>query len=456
LPVRRRSNLFRFSALAAGLAASAAAGWLGLEAFTKPQPVAVSERAPARVELVYASGEVRVQDRSANVGDFLLAEGNTVEVGKGSCCLAIDPGIDVCLADKSRLRIARVGGAEQQVDLLAGRVTASLQRQPRGTSFSVAVDGTRITAVGTAFSVEVGSGDERVETTVLSGEVMVSGKPGRRLLRAHQKAVLGRSGASVQTVVRASESRHWALVSHTDLWKAPATAVLDLSRAPLGAEVVLNGRPIGQAPLSSLIPAGSHELELRLGGERLLLRPLLAEAGKAALQDFDFASSIQEQGEPVGATPAEEELEQPGAQMRGRDEAGKSGAGQLMRVARRLMQQGRWSEAAFAYREIRQAYPDSPEARTVLVPLGQIELDHLSRPAAARGLFELYLKGGSGPLAQEASHELIRALRRLGQSQREREAIERFLQRYPDSFQAGALEQRLEQLGGRPVRESGK
>ncbi len=452
LIVPHRRSSYRMLAVAAALAASLAAGWLGLETLQGPKPIAVHERDPARVELVYASGEVRVGDDGVSVGDQLLAEGDTVQVGKGSCCLAIDPGIDVCLADDSRLRIARVGAAEQQVELLAGRLTASLDQQPRGSTFSVAVNGTKVTAVGTAFSVEVAPAGQQMETTVLSGEVMVSGKPGRKLLRAHQKAVLSRAGAqvNVKTVVRASESRHWALVRHADLWKGPATAVLDLSDAPAGAEVMLDGRPIGQAPLSSLIPVGSHQLELRLGGERLLSKSLLAEAGKAALSSVGFTSSILEQDDPVEAVPGEAQPEQPaGSGPSGRAaEPGAVGPGQLMKVARRLMKQGRWSEAAFAYREIRQAYPDSPEARTVLVSLGQIELDHLGHPTAARGLFELYLKGGDGPLAQEASHELIRALRRLGQRQREQDEIERFLGHYPDSFQAGALEKRLQQLGG--------
>ena len=450
LPHRRAP--YRLVAVAAALAASLAAGWLGLEALRDPKPIAVDERAPARVELVYASGEVRVGDGGINVGDLLLAEGDTVQVSKGSCCLAIDPGIDVCLADDSRLRIARIGAAGQQVDLLAGRLTASLDRQPRGSTFSVVANGTRVSAAGTAFSVEVEPAEQRVETTVLSGEVVVSGKPGRKLLRAHQRIVLRPSTTEVEvkTVVRASESRHWALVRHADLWKGPATAVLDLSSAPPGAEVMLDGRPIGQAPLSSLIPVGSHQLELRLDGERLLRRLLFVEAGKAAPSGIDFTFAIREQGEPLEAVEEKPVPEQPAASgPSGKaDEPGPVSAGQLIKIARRLMKQGRWSKAAFAYREVRQAYPNSPEARTVLVPLGQIELDHLAHPTAARGLFELYLKGGDGPLAQEASHELIRALRRLGHRQREREEIERFLSRYPDSFQAGALEKRLHQLGG--------
>jgi hypothetical protein len=398
------------------------------------------------VELVYASGDVRVEDKPVKVGDLLLAVGNTVRVEKGSACMAIDPGIDICLADHSRVRVSQIDAEQQRLDLLAGRVTAKLEKQPEGSRFSVVANGAWVTAVGTAFTVELSPDSKQVQATVLSGKVSVSGKRDRRVVRAHQRAVFRGSQSRVEPVVRASESRHWALVRHIDLWQGPSTSVLDLSRAPVGAEVMLNGRFIGAAPLSSLIPAGDHRLELRLGGELLLHRPLSAQAGNVALSDLDLETAIREvpdQTEPA-AGGAGTGAVQPGPEKRpASDEVT---AGQLMGVARKLMRQGRWAEAAFAYRELRQVHAGSPEAHTVLVPLGQLQLDHLQQPDQARDLFERYLKNGGGALAQEARHSRIRALRRLGHRQQEIEAIEDFLERHPDSFEAEALRQRLQDL----------
>jgi TolA-binding protein len=275
-------------------------------------------------------------------------------------------------------------------------------------------------------------------------------------LRAHQRAVLGSSRTSVEPVVRASESRHWALVRNTKLWKGPDSSVLDLSRAPEGAEVVLNGQLIGQAPLSSLIPAGSHRLELRLNGARLLERSLFAEAGKAALQGVEIDALAPPPEQPAPVAPEPEVAASPEGRERDGVEAEGPTAAQLIGVARRLMQQGRWTEAAFAYRELRQAYPESVEARTVLVPLGQLELDHLSHATAARELFEQYLSGGDGPLAQEARYALIRALRELGERRQEREAVATFLERFPESLEAGALRRRLQELEGGVGPQPGK
>src|SRR5690606_10099001 len=105
---------------------------------------------------------------------------------------------------------------------------------------------------------------------------------------------------------------------------------------------------------------------------------------------------------------------------------------------------GRAAEAAGAYRELLAQHPRSAEARAALVSLGEIELSQLGDPKAALASFEAYLRKG-GPLAQEASHGKIRALRELGQRGEERAAIERFLASYPESPQAERLRQRLEE-----------
>jgi outer membrane protein assembly factor BamD (BamD/ComL family) len=121
----------------------------------------------------------------------------------------------------------------------------------------------------------------------------------------------------------------------------------------------------------------------------------------------------------------------------------------LLNEARALLRQGRWAKAASSYRRLRQLHPKSSEARTVAVALGQLELDRLGQPQAAKNSFQNYLDAGGGALSQEARYGKLRALRALGERSAEREAIHQYLALYPASANAPALERRKSALGGR-------
>jgi hypothetical protein len=113
----------------------------------------------------------------------------------------------------------------------------------------------------------------------------------------------------------------------------------------------------------------------------------------------------------------------------------------LLGDARRKLALGDSQGALSLYRKLRNAYPASPEARTVLVTMGKLELD-LSQPSRALTSFESYLQGG-GPLAPEAFAGKVRALRALGREAQERAAIREYLARYPNGFEAPMLKKRL-------------
>lgn len=118
----------------------------------------------------------------------------------------------------------------------------------------------------------------------------------------------------------------------------------------------------------------------------------------------------------------------------------------LLQQARRLRLEGRHQEAAATYRELQQRHPASTEARAALVSLGQLQLSHLSAPAAALRSFDAYLARQGGSLDREALHGRISALRALGRSSDERQAIEGYLRRFPSGVRANSLRLRLEAL----------
>jgi outer membrane protein assembly factor BamD (BamD/ComL family) len=112
-----------------------------------------------------------------------------------------------------------------------------------------------------------------------------------------------------------------------------------------------------------------------------------------------------------------------------------------------MLQERRWAEAADAYRELEVAFPNSSEAKVILVSLGQLELNHLGRADLALQRFDTYLKAGDqGVLTQEARFARIKALRALGRTAAEVDAIEEFLNLYPDSFEVKVLRERLRAL----------
>ena len=108
---------------------------------------------------------------------------------------------------------------------------------------------------------------------------------------------------------------------------------------------------------------------------------------------------------------------------------------------------GRFPEAAEAYRRLEVTLPDSAEAHASLVSLGDLELSQLGDAAAALGAFDAYLIKG-GTLSQEAEFGRIGALRSLGRSAEEKQAIEGFLAQHPETLHADILRGRLRSLLG--------
>lgn len=433
------------------IAAAAAAALVGLwrqgdpGRVATPQDETASTLPPARVELVYASGPVRVNGARASLAPGLLGEGALIEAGAGGVCVALDPGIDVCLGEDSQARLQSIGGEHRALELVRGRAAAHLDHQPDGMSFSIVSSGVWSTAVGTKFSVALAP--EGVRTTVLEGAVRVGPRDAGRLVHAHQQSVVQAQQATLASISRAAEATEWALLEPTSLWHDRVAATLELRGAPDGASVMLDERVVGIAPLASLIPAGRHVLEVRVAGATRMQRSFDIGAGETRV--IDFVADAPVRAALAAPAPAAASRRPLAAEPRARssDEvAPQLEPTGLLEEARRALREQQWSTAAYKYEQLTTRFPGTAEAHTVLVPLGQLQLDHLNRADLALRSLDLYLAGGGGSLAQEARHSRIRALRELGQDSQEREAIRGYLADYPNSFQARSLDKRLSEL----------
>jgi hypothetical protein len=445
--------------LSGGAAAIAvAASWLLFARSADEKAAPAATIAPPRMELVYAAGDVQVDGAPVTFGATMLAEGSELRVGRGSACVALDPGIDVCASENTRLVLGRVHNPWRRLDLLEGKVGVQLSRQPEGLKLSIVADDVWSTAVGTAFTVERAEG-HGVRTTVLHGKVRVGGSDGpEHIVSEHQRAEIRGEQAHVAPISRSDESPEWALLRPAKLWSNPVAATLEVRGAPNGAEVLLDGQKIGIAPLATLIPAGMHELALRVDGRIAATREFVSEVGQVA--SFSFAGhtfGAQERGEPpetaprTGRAPRRALAPQPASASEpafARPETA-APASDLLAEARRLLRAGRFEDAAARYAALRETHPHSPEAHTVLVSLAELQLDRLARPQQALDNLELYLRDGRGSLMEEARLARIRALRQIGRRDAERSAVAEFLREHPRSFKAGALEQRLGELDTR-------
>lgn len=392
--------------------------------------------ASARLELVYSSGDARIDGRPAAAGPTLLREGETVATGAGTACFVLDPGIDVCLEGHSRLRVAALAAPERRLQLLSGQVALRLDKQPAGNSVTIDAGGITSTAIGTAFSVRHdGSG---VATSVMEGRVRVHDGARSHMVGAHQRVAVDTArNAELSALSRSDEAPAWGALSGRALWQGEVSGDLHVT-GPAGATVWLDGRTVGSLPLSSLVPVGSHMLVVKHAGQ--VVHELHFEARAGQREEVVVRAPAATAGRQAGAEPGSSGAR--GAAPR----PPKRSAAELLSGARHMMVEGRWADAADIYRALRRRHPDSPEARTVQVSLAQLELDRLGRPAEALALIDHYLGSGETVLQEEARYTRIRALRRLGLPSAELDAIGVFLAAHPRSFHLRQLTRRRQTL----------
>jgi hypothetical protein len=312
--------------------------------------------------------------------------------------VAVTPTIHTCLASGTKIRLTELERAERRVDLLAGRVAVALFPLPQGERFSIVSEGVWSSAVGTAFSVER-LANSTVRTIVHEGKVAVGPEHGAEVVTAH-KIGLAESG----TVKISPLLEHGS--TQTGEWTA------------LG---LVAGRSIEAEPLppNSLEPAAAPEPEA------------LPEAKAPAAVPRPVAQAPR-------TTAPSHTVEAPSTPA--------PSATELLGSARQALREQRWSDAASSYSKIVSEYPSSPEAHTVLVPLARLELDRLSRPAAALDHLNAYLATG-GALQVEAELNRIRAYRALGRTADEAKAIDTFLASHPNNLEAAQLRERRNALG---------
>jgi hypothetical protein len=427
---RQKSRAWGFVALAAAAAAALSVALVSVDR-AGPKQAETARLAPAlpapaasgplaRSELVFASGEVLVGGHSATIGGATLHTGERITTKDGHACITIDPSVDLCLGKDAEVLLESLAEAELVVRVARGAAVAQLAPRAQGHRFALVAGSVTATARGTVFAVEFAPEPASTRVTVVEGKVDVqhASRPLERL-SAHQGIeVEGQAARAKQNVGRAEEARLRALLVPSELWQKRELGMLALEEGVPGSKVWLDERGPFALPLRTFVATGAHRITVRApGGPELTLTPEV-EAGKTKQLGSSELRRQAERGAPSATT--------------------------LLDEARQRLGRGDARGARAVYERLRATYPSSPEAKTVLVTLGKLELE-LGAPLRALAAFDAYAKQG-GPLVPEALAGRIRALRALGRQAEERRAILDYLERYPRGLEAPALEKRLSTL----------
>jgi len=395
---------------------------------------AVPAMAPAlEGRIVLVAGDADATD-PALVGDR-VKPGRRLTCGASKTVLSLPTGITVSLAPGSRASTRRLDGDALQLELHEGSLLAAATPGRSGPPFEVFTRSGVITVTGTVLAVEDSGRD--VEVRVIRGRVMVDDGVGRkpRPLGPAEATVLGRP--AVRTASPEETAAVWREISSFDLLDPGAGGVVDVSSIPAGAEVTIDGVSLGRTPVVAAVRAGHRRLELNLAGRVPVREFVDVSDGETLARAFD----LQTTGPEIATAASDAGVEIVGASV---PAAAAGGPADVLVRAQELRAARDWAGAARAYRELIRRFAGSAEANSATVSLAQIELGKLGKPGKALDRFDAYLsRHPAGPLALEALFGRARALRALGRTGEEREALERFVARFPNALQAQEARQRL-------------
>jgi tetratricopeptide (TPR) repeat protein len=256
-------------------------------------------------------------------------------------------------------------------------------------------------------------------------------------LRAPQIQILVARGVAIAALAPRAAGQSFALAGGDVVAVAHGTVyALDRTSAVSVDVVVLEGtvavHPAGRAGPPDLVPAHTRwRSQTGMGSalrtdEEGSFAALLAPRAPAAAAPRPQASPPPAELAPRRSHPTN---------------AGVDSPDECLARARAALDRGDRRAALDWYRRLRARFPNDAAARTVLVTSGRLELG-LGASSRALEDFQAYLRGGDGALEMEALAGTARALRALGRVEDERRAIERYLARFPDGFDAPLLRSR--------------
>ncbi len=408
----------------------------------------IEKQAPPSLEelethghILLVAGEVTSKEHTAQVGSS-FGPGDSLTTAHGRAVADLPTGIMLLLSPYTRIESVRHDDKGIGVRLVKGRVLASVDPGRKGQTFSVITREGRIEVKGTIFSVT--ANEKSVTASVLRGEVDLVEQNRKRRLRMSEETALGSS--NVESISKAAEEKLQGEVRVIEMLEYGDNSVIDIQSVPKGADVAIDGTVFGMTPLSASIRPGHRRLALSMEGHEGVKELLSAGADTRQSRIFDLtAQPATESDEPEKSDDKNRTSPHTGAAATSDPKESQSKL--LFEKIKETRSSGNWLATARSYEELIRLYPSSDEARVSLVSLGEIQLEKLGNPAMALKSFNNYLrKSGNGILAQEALYGKANAHRALNQTRDERDALLRFLERFPTAIQNPRVKRRLKEL----------
>jgi TolA-binding protein len=349
VPIRFRTPAIAGAATVLACAAAAAL-WLGTRAPQAPvsnSSVAATQTSP---------------QKAAAPGVPALPSGNALSAGAEPACSEVVSGVTVCLAADSKIASTSLSGADRSIELARGRAVVSLVPQPAGTSFSVTTSAGKVTAVGTIFSVAIGS----------DGGSIVRVSQGRVLVRENG-AAKGRP-VSASQMLRIGDTKPSPLAAvdrHEDLALLPTSARTHQETAAVDSSAPRDASTAGPQHVSqeqTLAQARSLRARGEFREAADLYRKIYAQNPKSASGSAALVSLgellLSSLNDPQGALNAFNSYLTNGGPLAQEASFGKARA---LRALKRTAEERRTIEQFLA------SYPDSPQSRVLRRRLAELE-----------------------------------------------------------------------------------
>ena len=218
---------------------------------TRRRPI-VPDGPSVGAHLDTVSGDVAVDGVRAVPGES-LGVGARVTSRGGSACFLVEPAVRVCLDKGATLSIGDLALAHRRIDVTEGHVVASLDPQPAGATFALSTRVGTVTAVGTAFSVDV-DGDA-VVARVLHGVVVVRAGAVEQRLSAHGRLALGSTMPGTMTRVEEHPDEALLLLQEVELSPpAPSASAVDVLSLPRSSDTAPSASASSPTPPTQSAP----------------------------------------------------------------------------------------------------------------------------------------------------------------------------------------------------------
>ncbi len=401
LDARFRRARGRSIALLAGAAAVAAAAAIVVVSVLS-SPEAELESSPDAPALALEIASAGASISGDGTPSREPTAGETVETAARPALLRGGDFLELGLAAHTRISLEAL--ERDRVEIFLEKGSLAVRLDP-GAEAELAVDTQlgRVEVVGTVFMVQISNGSLRIDVVEGSVGTEIPVEDGRKRL-AEVAAERSLVSPEAETSLLSPERRR-EIMTLLEPWRAEGSPRVATEK----------GAADDSAERAERIEPDSEE-------------------GGAKPRGPEKASARSTAGAGRGSPRSAEPREVPGAE-------------ELIREARSARKSGNWNAAAGAYGKVLELHGGSPEAMTVLVPLAEIELEHLHRPDLALRHFGLYQRSRPrGPLAEEAAWGRCSALRALGRLGGEIGALRHFLARYPESIHVSEAKTRLDKI----------